>query len=86
MKIFVTVKRVPDTETQLKINAAGPDFATDGIKWVVNPFDEIAIEEGLRIKEKHAGTEVVLVPVDGGGHTWLYASQASAQFFASRAV
>ena len=63
MKIFVTVKRVPDTETQLKINAAGTDFATDGIKWVVNPFDEIAIEEGLRIKEKHAGTEVVLVSI-----------------------
>lgn len=63
MKIFVTVKRVPDPETQLKINAAGTDFATDGIKWVVNPFDEIAIEEGLRIKEKNAGTEVVLVSI-----------------------
>jgi electron transfer flavoprotein beta subunit len=63
VKILVTVKRVPDPETQLKINAAGTDFATDGIKWVVNPFDEIAIEEALRIKEKNAGTEVVLVSI-----------------------
>jgi electron transfer flavoprotein beta subunit len=63
VKILVTVKRVPDPETQLKINAAGTDFATDGIKWVVNPFDEIAIEEGLRIKEKNAGSEVVLVSI-----------------------
>ena len=63
MKILVTVKRVPDPETQLKINADGTGFVTDNVKWVVNPFDEIAIEEGLRLKEKHAGSEVVLVSV-----------------------
>jgi electron transfer flavoprotein beta subunit len=63
VKILVTVKRVPDPETQLKINAEGTGFATDNIKWVVNPFDEIAIEEGLRLKEKHAGSEVVLVSI-----------------------
>lgn len=63
MKILVTVKRVPDPETQLKINAEGTGFATDNIKWVVNPFDEIAIEEALRLKEKNAGSEVVLVSI-----------------------
>ena len=63
MKILVTVKRVPDPETQLKINADGTGFVTDNVKWVVNPFDEIAIEEGLRLKEKHAGSEVVLVSI-----------------------
>lgn len=63
MKILVTVKRVPDVETQLKPNAEGTDFVRDNVKWVVNPFDEIAIEEALRIKEKQAGTEVVLVSV-----------------------
>ena len=63
MKILVTVKRVPDPETQLKITADGTGFVTDNVKWVVNPFDEIAIEEGLRLKEKHAGSEVVLVSV-----------------------
>ena len=63
MKILVTVKRVPDPETQLKINADRTGFVTDNVKWVVNPFDEIAIEEGLRLKEKHAGSEVVLVSI-----------------------
>ena len=63
MKILVTVKRVPDPETQLKITADGTGFVTDNVKWVVNPFDEIAIEEGLRLKEKHAGSEVVLVSI-----------------------
>ncbi len=67
MKILVTVKRVPDPETQLKINAAGNDFATEGVKWVVNPFDEIAVEEALRVKEKHAGSEVILVSIGPKG-------------------
>jgi len=63
VKILVTVKRVPDPETQLKINAEGTGFITDNVKWVVNPFDEIAVEEALRIKEKNAGSEVVLVSI-----------------------
>ncbi len=63
MKILVTAKRVPDPETVLKVNAEGTGFATDNIKWVVNPFDEIAIEEALRIKEKVSGSEVVLVSI-----------------------
>jgi electron transfer flavoprotein beta subunit len=63
VKILVTVKRVPDPETQLKINAEGTGFVTDNVKWVVNPFDEIAVEEALRIKEKNAGSEVVLVSI-----------------------
>jgi electron transfer flavoprotein beta subunit len=63
VKILVTVKRVPDPETQLKVTADGTGFVTDNVKWVVNPFDEIAIEEGLRLKEKHAGSEVVLVSI-----------------------
>ena len=49
--------------TVIKINAEGTGFATDNIKWVVNPFDEIAIEEALRLKEKNAGSEVVLVSI-----------------------
>jgi len=63
VKILVTVKRVPDPESVLKVNAEGTGFAKDNIKWVVNPFDEIAVEEGLRIKEKAAGSEVVLVSI-----------------------
>jgi electron transfer flavoprotein beta subunit len=63
VKILVTAKRVPDPESTLKIAPDGVSYAKDNVKWVVNPFDEIAIEEGLRIKEKVAGSEVVLVSI-----------------------
>ena len=63
MKILVTAKRVPDPESTLKVAADGVSYAKDNVKWVVNPFDEIAIEEGLRIKEKVSGSEVVLVSI-----------------------
>ncbi len=61
MKILVTVKRVPDPEPTIKVKPDGTGIVTDNVKWVVNPFDEIAIEEALRIKEKVGGAEVVLV-------------------------
>ena len=63
MKILVTVKRVPDPETVIKVNPGGTGIITDNIKWVVNPFDEYGIEEALRIREKVAGSEVVLVSI-----------------------
>jgi electron transfer flavoprotein beta subunit len=61
VKILVTAKRVPDPNSTIKVKPDGSGIVTDGLKYVVNPFDEIAIEEALRIKEKAAGTEVVLV-------------------------
>jgi electron transfer flavoprotein beta subunit len=63
VKILVTVKRVPDPETVIKIAPDAASIVTDNVKWVINPFDEIAIEEALRIKEKAAGSEVVLVSI-----------------------
>jgi electron transfer flavoprotein beta subunit len=57
------VKRVPDPETVIKIGADGTGIVTENVKWVVNPFDEIAVEEALRVKEKVAGTEVILVSI-----------------------
>jgi electron transfer flavoprotein beta subunit len=63
VKILVTVKRVPDPETVIKIASDGTGIVTDNVKWVVNPFDEIAIEEALRIKEKAGGADVVLVSI-----------------------
>jgi len=65
VKILVSVKRVPDPETTIKINPDGSGIVEAGIKWVVNPFDEIAIEEALRIKEKSGDSEVVLVSIGG---------------------
>ena len=63
MKILAAIKRVPDPETVIKITPDGTGIVTDNVKWVVNPFCEIAIEEALRLKEKVAGTEVVLVSI-----------------------
>ena len=65
MKILVTVKRVPDAETTIKISPDGTGIVESGIKWVVNPFDELAIEEALRIKEASGDAEVVLCSIGG---------------------
>ncbi|HVU04028.1 MAG TPA: electron transfer flavoprotein subunit beta/FixA family protein [Polyangiaceae bacterium] len=62
MKILCTAKRVPDPEIKLRVAGDGSGYVKDGVKWVVNPFDEIAVEESLRLKEKHGG-EVVVVSI-----------------------
>ena len=61
MKILVFVKQVPDTATQVKIAADGKSIETAGITWIISPYDEFAIEEALRIKEKQGQGEVVAV-------------------------
>jgi electron transfer flavoprotein beta subunit len=60
MKILVTVKRVTDYEAKLKVASSGTDVERAGVNMIMNPFDEIAVEEALRLKEKHDG-EVVIV-------------------------
>jgi electron transfer flavoprotein beta subunit len=66
VKILVTAKRVPDYESTIKVNPEGTGIVEAGLKWIVNPFDEIAVEEALRIKEAGGGqgaVEVVVVSV-----------------------
>ncbi|MBI1909050.1 MAG: electron transfer flavoprotein subunit beta/FixA family protein [Deltaproteobacteria bacterium] len=60
MKIAILLKQVPDTETKIRIKADGSGIETDGIKYIVNPYDEYAVEEGIKTKEKVAGSEVVV--------------------------
>ena len=60
MKIIVCVKQVPDTETRIRIAPEGNAIVENDVNWVISPYDEFAIEEALRIKEKQGG-EVVLV-------------------------
>jgi electron transfer flavoprotein beta subunit len=62
MKIVVCVKQVPDTESRIRVAPDGRSIVDADLNWVVSPFDEFAIEEALRIKEKKGG-EVVLVTV-----------------------
>jgi electron transfer flavoprotein beta subunit len=60
MKIVVCVKQVPDTETRVKIAPDGASIQESDVNWIVSPYDELAVEEALRIKEAKGG-EVVLV-------------------------
>jgi electron transfer flavoprotein beta subunit len=63
VKILATVKRVPDPNATIKVKPDGSGIVTDNLKYVVNPFDEIAIEEALRLKATQAGSEVVLIGI-----------------------
>ncbi len=62
LKILVTAKRVEDAESKIKVNPAGTGIVPDGLKYKINPFDEIGVEEALRLSAKHGG-EVVVVSV-----------------------
>ena len=61
MKILVAIKRVVDYNIKVRIKPDGSDVDIDGVKMGVNPFDENALEEALRLKEKGKATEVVAV-------------------------
>lgn len=61
MKVFVCIKQVPDTETKIKISDDGKAIDTNGVKWILCPYDEFAVEEAIRFKEKNAGATVTVV-------------------------
>src|ERR1041384_7466740 len=61
MKILVSVKRVVDFNVRIRVKADNSGVETAGVKMSMNPFDEIAIEEAVRLKEKGVATEIVAV-------------------------
>lgn len=63
MKLFVCIKQVPDTETKIKLtgNAAGIESA--GVKWVMSPYDEFAVEEAIKTRDKNPGAQVWVLTV-----------------------
>ncbi len=63
MKILVAIKRVVDFNVRVQVKPDGSGVATDGVKMSINPFDEIAIEEALRIKEAGKADEIVVVTI-----------------------
>ena len=63
MKILVTVKRVIDYNVQIRVKADGSGVETDNVKMSMNPPDENAVEEALRIKESGKADEVVVVSI-----------------------
>ena len=60
MKIISLIKQVPDTSIALKINAEATDIVYQDVPWVINPYDEYAVEEALRIKEKLGGSVTLI--------------------------
>lgn len=61
MRVFVCIKQVPDTETRIKLNSDSQGIDTNGIKWVINPYDEFAIEEAIRFKEANPEARVTAI-------------------------
>ena len=63
MKVLVPVKRVIDYNVKVRVKADGSGVDLANVKMSMNPFDEIAVEEAIRLKEKGAATEVVVVSI-----------------------
>ncbi|MFH1262380.1 MAG: electron transfer flavoprotein subunit beta/FixA family protein [Pseudomonadota bacterium] len=63
MKIGVCIKQVPDTASKLRVKEDRSGISEEGIKFVVSPYDEYAVEEALRTKEKIAGSDVTVLTV-----------------------
>ena len=65
MKILVGIKRVIDYNVRIRVKSDGSGVETDGVKMSINPFDEIALEEALRIREAGNADEVIVVSLGG---------------------
>ena len=63
MKILVAVKRVVDYKAVIRIKSDGLDVETTNVKMSMNPFDEIAVEEAIKLKEKGIASEIIVVSI-----------------------
>src|ERR671925_1929930 len=63
MKILVPVKRVVDFNVKIRVKADGSGVELANVKMSMNPFDEIAVEEAIRLKEKGQASEIVAVSI-----------------------
>jgi len=62
-KVLVGLKRVVDYNVRVRVRSDGSGVETDGVKMSINPFDEIALEEALRIKERGDANEVIVISI-----------------------
>lgn len=65
MKVMACVKRVIDFNVRIQVKPDGTGVVTDGVKMGMNPFDEIAVEEAVRLREKGIATEIIAVSIGG---------------------
>lgn len=63
MKVLVPVKIIVDYYRLLRFKADGSEIDTYGVKWIINSFDEIAVEEGIRLKEAGKANEVIVASI-----------------------
>jgi electron transfer flavoprotein beta subunit len=63
MNIFVCVKQVPDTETKIVPTGDGSFIETNAVKWIMNPYDEYAVEQALLVQAANAGSTVTVLRV-----------------------
>ena len=63
MNILVCIKQVPDTETRIKIGDDKKSIDPTDVNWILNPYDEYAVEEALQIKERLGDTTVTVISV-----------------------
>ncbi len=63
MKILVPVKRVVDSNVKIRVKADGSGVELDNVKMSMNPFDEVAVEEALRLREAGKATEIIVVSI-----------------------
>ena len=63
MKVLVAVKRVVDYNVKIRVKSDNTGIETENVKMSMNPFDEIAVEEAVRLKEKNIANEIVVVSI-----------------------
>ncbi len=63
----VCLKQVADTETRVKVAADGRSLDPSGVTWILNPYDEFALEQALRLREAAGAGEVVVISLGGAG-------------------
>ncbi len=66
MKMVVCIKRVPDTASRLKIAENKKEIVSEGIEFIVSPYDEFAVEEAIKLKETNGSGEVIVVSLSEG--------------------
>lgn len=64
MKVLVTLKRVIDLAVKIRVKADASGIKTDQVKMAMNPFDEITVEEAVRLKDKGLAQEVIVISID----------------------
>jgi len=83
MDIVVLLKQVPDTEALIRVAEDKKSIKTGDLKWVVNPYDEYAVEEAVRLREAHGGTVTIL---SAGGEKATEAIRAALAMGADKGV